>query len=89
MNGHGVAQIDCPIQNKPVRALTVVGDSVEIDAMTHKLTVPLDTAIFYEPWVMDRGNMLFSNSGRKWKICTEMDIIRFPDNSAYSVHPAI
>ena len=84
MSGRTSAEIICRHKGGVVRRLTCDGDSVTVDAITEKVTVPLDTPIVYEPWFMDRGNMLFNGD---MKLCTEADLIRFPDGSAHLVLP--
>lgn len=64
MSGEPRAEIRCLYTGKLVRVLTVSPDSrtVEIDAQDGGrtvVTVPITTPITYEPWAMDRGNMLF------------------------------
>ena len=89
MNGHKSAEILNLLNNEVVRRLIVVGDNVEIDALSIKIKVPLNTTISYEPWMMDRGNMLFECKEIKGgaKICTELDIIQFPDGTSESITP--
>lgn len=63
MSGEPRAEIYCLYSEKLVRVLTVApdGQTVEIDAQDGRtvVTVPMTTPIRYEPWTMDRGNMLF------------------------------
>lgn len=90
MNGHKSAEIRCLYRGELVRRLTVEGDTVEIDAMTVKVKVPLSTPITFEPWCLDRGNMLFPAPGHgdRAKLCTEHDRITFDDGSEGHVDPA-
>lgn len=87
MAGHATANIHNLFNGEVVRKLTRIGDNVEIDAMTEKVTVPLNTDITYQPWFMDRGSLLFECAGYKGgaKICTEYDVIEYPDGSRYSI----
>lgn len=84
MNGHTSAEIICLFRQVVVRRLTCVDDDVIVDALTDKVTVPLDTQLVYEPWFIDRGSILFNGD---MKLCTEGDLIRFPDGSEQSVGP--
>jgi hypothetical protein len=97
MAGHKEAKIYCLYTGSLVRRLTVIGDNVQIDAMVPPIvSVSLDTPITYEPWVMDRGNMLFPpvteelrilGGGKGLKICGEGDQIRYEDNSVDMIYP--
>lgn len=88
MNGHNQAEIVNLIGDNVVRRLKVQDNQVEIDAITITLTVPLDTPITYEPWCFDRGSMLFSvPEFPTAKICTELDIVRYPDGTEASIEP--
>jgi hypothetical protein len=65
-----------------VRRLQKMGNSVLIDALTESVIVPADTVILYEPWVLDRGSLLFSTPEiQHAKLCTEFDVILYPDGS--------
>ena len=83
MNGHQSAEIVCAIKKSVVRRLKVDADGVHIDPLEGPvIVVPMDTPIVHEPWFMDRGNMLFSCEefpDDSAKICTELDVVRFPD----------
>ena len=88
MNGQQTATITCLYSQKVVRKLTVQGDRVQIDPNTEDapaqypiISVPLDTPITYQPWVMDRGNLNFETPEipEGAKICGEGDIITFPN----------
>lgn len=87
MQGHATAEVVCPIKGTVVRRLTVVGDQLEIDAITAAITLPLSATVYYEPWTMDRGSMLLEQpvGDISVKLCTEFDIIRFPDGSETEV----
>lgn len=91
MAGHKEAKIYCLYTNKLVRILTVNGDQVQIDATVPPIiSVSLDTAITYEPWVMDRGNMLFVSDELpgSLKICGEEDLIVYEDGTSDRVQPS-
>ena len=90
MAGYESAEIVCIMKNEVVRELTVNGDTVHIESGPDKVDVPIDTAVTYEAWHFDRGNMLFSLSGstESLKLCTEVDKIRFPDGTEDNVYPA-
>lgn len=77
----GPVEIVNPLRNNVVRTLTQVGDSCHIKcADGTELTVPINTAVIYEPWSDDRGSLLFERGGHKLKICTEFDMLRNPAN---------
>lgn len=104
MAGYKTAEITCLYQRCVVRRLTVEGDELKIDACDGNgpVTVKLDAAITYQPWVMDRGSLLFDAADcvalpmaaaalgptAKLKICGEEDTIVFPDGSTDRVLPA-
>jgi hypothetical protein len=89
MAGHQLAEIVCPVKGTVVRRLALQGNALEIDAVTVKVTVDIDDPIRFEPWVLDRGNLLFSAPGFfNAKLCTEADTIRYADGSERSIHPA-
>lgn len=94
MRDRPTAEIVCLFKKEVVRRLKVVGDQLEIDALTVTVTVPLSTPIMYEQWDMDRGSMLIElpddgelrGPGPRWgKLCTEFDTIRYPDGSETEV----
>ena len=89
MAGHPSAEIDCLVKNALARRLTVEGDTVVVDALAGlKAVVTLDTDIRYEPWLMDRGSLLFSCPqlpDQDAKLCSEYDIVRYPDGTTASV----
>ncbi len=93
MGGHKTAEIFCLYTGKLARRLTVDGDTVSLDALTVTVDVPLTTVIHFEPWVFDRGNMLFyldtpgMPSGDPLKLCGESDLIRFADGTEGRVEP--
>lgn len=97
MNGQESAEIACLYTGKTVRKLSMINaDSVLVDAIIGpKVTIPLDTPITYEPWVFDRGNMLFpapdelrKDFGNILKICGEGDRITYCDGTDDTVLPA-
>ena len=80
MAGHETAEILCAVHGEVVRRLRVAGGHVEVTPLEGpSITVPSWTPITYEPWFMDRGSMLFQAEGGQAKICTEGDLVRFPD----------
>ena len=86
---HGDCTIKCFYSGQTVRTLTVVGDICHILAGDgSELDVPLDTLITYEPWTMDRGNMLFEHEGRTLKICGEADILT-AESGFYNIEPEV
>lgn len=91
LNGHDTAEIICPIKKEVVRTLRRIGfTSVQIEcADGTKTYVQLETPIRYEPWVFDRGNLLFNCPlTRNAKLCTEMDIIKFKDGTQKLIQPS-
>lgn len=80
-----------PIGGNVVRIVKREGDKAVIDAITVTVTVPLNTELRYEPWVFDRGNLLFScpGYGHRAKFCTEGDIVRYEDGTEAGVLPAV
>jgi hypothetical protein len=87
MNGQPTAEIVNLMDNKVVRVLTVNGDEVKIrPGVGDDVIVPMDMAIIYEPWALDRGSLLF---GQGLKICTEMDLIRFPNGDTMTILPKV
>lgn len=90
MAGHQTAEILNLFNGQVVRRLTVKGDVVGIDFLTETVDFPLDTAVLYQPWTMDRGSMLIECSltpDGYAKLCTELDPIRFPDGTQREVLP--
>jgi hypothetical protein len=90
MHGQKKAEIYCLMTGDLVRKLTVAGVEVEIEPVSGpRITVQLKTEITFEPWFMDRGSLLFQyceeDESKKGKICTELDIIRFPDGSEFTI----
>lgn len=86
MAGHETAEILSLLRGEVVRKLQVVGLQLEIDAITEKVSVPLDTELLLEPWVFDRGSVLIDHPTRgRIKFCTEFDPIRFPDGTQVEV----
>jgi hypothetical protein len=87
MNGQTKAKIICPIKQQVVITLTRQGDNVNLDSPPENITIPLNTEIRYEPWMMDRGSLLFKHQGKILKIATEFDIIEF-ENEQRQLAPA-
>lgn len=86
MNGRKSAEIVNPLKGNVVRRLTVVGDQLFIFA-SHEYPIlhyPLATPVRYEEWFMDRGSLLFD---KEYKICTEMDTIRYKDGTQGRIFP--
>lgn len=59
MAGHGYAEIRCAYTYTLARRLTVRGENITIDAITAVVDVPLDTPLFLDVWLLDRGTVLF------------------------------
>lgn len=93
MGAHQYAEIICPLKNVVVRKLSRKFDKVLLDPMVPPvISVDLTTKITFQPWLLDRGNLLFRHEefpGKDLKICTEADIIRYEDGSEYQINPDI
>lgn len=90
MNGHKSAQVlDLHNPTEVVRELVVHDDTLTILSGIERVTTPLGTAVTYERRFMDRGDLLFkaANYPGGAKICTEADLIRYPDGSVFSIVP--
>lgn len=88
MNGHLKAEILCLYRGEVVRRLTVEGDTLKFDHLEGTRDLALDTELMFEPWCMDRGNILFNLAGFGMaKFCTEADVIRFEDGTRANVVP--
>lgn len=88
---HNAADIINLLGGDVVRRMQIVDNTVKIDpGGGHEVvTVPLSQPIMFNPWFMDRGNLLFRCPGYEYaKICTEADIIRYPDGTQYRIMPA-
>jgi len=84
---HGDCTIACLYTQQTVRTMTVEGGICHLVAGDgSEFDVPLDTPITFEPWVMDRGNMLFEHGGSTWKVCGEADILT-AESGQYSIQP--
>lgn len=96
MAGHRSAEIRCLYTGNVVRRLEAGNKFVLIDAMEPPIVrVPLDTPVRHEPWVFDRGNVLFAGdatgrpefAGRELKLCGVHDPIRFEDGTTDYIDP--
>jgi hypothetical protein len=90
MHGHNYAEITNIIHGNIVRKLTITEkNQVQIDALEPPiLTIHLNTPIHYQPWFMDRGSLTFTHPDLpNAKICTEYDIITYPDGTQYEITP--
>jgi hypothetical protein len=86
---YNYAEISCAYSGNVVRKLTRLTDGIEIDYITGKVVVPAFTELRYEPWVLDRGSMLFDIEGHPGaKFCGEFDVIHYPDGKQETVQPA-
>ena len=85
MKGHKAAEIVCAVRGIVVRRLVVCDDTLEIDASgawgREEFAAPLDTAISFRPWFMDRGDVVLTTNGQTIKLCTEHDLIRYEDGT--------
>lgn len=85
---HGDCTISCLYTGQQVRTLTLKGDNCHCLAGDGtELDIPLDTPVIHQPWVLDRGNMIFKHGHDQLKICGEADILRTEDGTEYSVMP--
>lgn len=92
MAGHQSAEIRCLYRNEVVRRLTVKGDMIEVDAMTIKVDVRMQTMIVLHEWALDRGSLMFHSENLPphipvAKLCTEGDRIIFDDGTEGYVQP--
>jgi hypothetical protein len=94
MAGHTSAEVLCLYRGEVVRRLTVKGNMIEIDAITVKVEVRMNTPIVFTPWCMDRGNLTFyvpdlgGPNGTVAKLCTEHDRIKYDDGTEGHIDPA-
>jgi len=78
------AEIVCLYKKEVVRTLTKEGGNIHIEAGDgSSVDLPIDTLVTYKEFFMDRGSMLLGNG---MKLCTELDIVRYPDGTEYPVH---
>lgn len=90
--GHSSCEIVNPLKGNVVRKLSLVDGNrqVAVDAISAVVTVDLMCEVRFEPWVLDRGNLLFTCEGYpSAKLCTEDDVVRYPDGSEALVRPAV
>jgi len=89
---HEQASIRCLLKRTVVRRLSkdVSGNIVLEPLQGPTLVVPGATPIMHEPWVFDRGNLVFRHEDvpGKLKLCTVYDIIAFEDGTEESLEPA-
>lgn len=86
---YNTAEVSCVYTGNVVRKLTRLTDGIEIDYIEGNVVVPAHTEFRFEPWVMDRGNMLFDIPGHPCaKFCGEFDVITYPDGKKESVEHA-
>lgn len=85
MGDHTSAEIRCMYRGEVVRRLTVNGNVLHLDAITESLDLPLDTELKLEPWVFDRGSIVFDHPRGRLKFCGEMDPITFEDGTEQRV----
>jgi hypothetical protein len=89
LGSYNYAEVSCVYSGNVVRKLTRLTDGIEIDYITGKVVVPAFTEFRFEPWVLDRGNMLFDIPGHPGaKFCGEYDVITYPDGKRESVEHA-
>lgn len=101
LDGHDSAEIRCLYTDRLVRKLRRVGGEVVVDVTdgTPPIRVSADAVIRHEPWVFDRGNMVFDRGcvlnpsvlpdglGTTLKICGEGDPVIFPDGTTSPALP--
>jgi hypothetical protein len=87
MKNHHGATIICGLTGKVVRRLAVIGDILDIDAITDSIGVSMDTTIGFDKWFMDRGSLTFASSEvpQGCKLCTEYDRIVFEDDTGGTI----
>lgn len=87
MGGHGKAEIVCAVTGNVVRTLTVKDGMVHLACPNgDSIDVPEATPVVYQPWVFDRGSLIF---GHGLKLATEMDKVRYPDGTEDTLMPDI
>jgi hypothetical protein len=92
LNGHTSAELRCLYTGSLVRKF-VLSDSGDIFLDPTEgpgLYVPASTPVYYEPWVMDRGSILFRHKqygDTLLKLCGKGDPIRFEDGTEDLVEP--
>ncbi|MCR9292045.1 MAG: hypothetical protein NXI32_04950 [bacterium] len=86
---HGPAVILNLFDKQIVRTLTKLEDGQVylLAGDGTKMILEGDTPIRFQPWVMDRGSLLFEVGGHELKICTESDILRTEDGRYFSIEP--
>jgi len=87
---HGACTIQCLYSGETVRTLTPRGDDdcLLVAGDGTAITIPLDTEITFEPWVFDRGNLIFSLPAEgTLKICGESDWLTAGEET-YQIFPA-
>jgi hypothetical protein len=90
LGSYDSAEILCLYQRTVARRLKRLPEGkVEVDAITVKVVVDATTPLNYQPWVFDRGSLLFDLPDHPGaKFCGEADIVRYPDDTTDSVEPA-
>jgi hypothetical protein len=92
LKGNTQVEIVCAVKGAVVRRLTLDGSTVTIDPMQGPtVDIEVSTPITYEPWIFDRGSLLFDceiTAPEPAKLCTELDLVRYPDGHEEQVnHP--
>ena len=72
----------------PVRIFTLSEDqqSVTIDAISEQVVLPANSQVYFQPWALDRGNLLVMKDGRNLKLCCEADVL-ICNNERYVIEP--
>jgi len=89
MPGQPTAEIWCPYQNVRVRQLRAAAEHIEIipEDGSGPIKVKAQDRIFFEPWFMDRGSLLFQHDLGLLKLCTEGDTIKYPQGNSLVLAP--
>ena len=90
LGNHAGGEIACMYTGNVVRRLERLpgGNIRVIPGEGPALVVSPETPITFEPWVLDRGNLLFTHPeypGQTLKICGELDTITYPDGTVDTI----
>ena len=85
MGGYDSAEVLCLYKGDVVRTLTAKDGMVHMACPNgDSIDVSEDTPVVYEPWMLDRGSLVFNGN---LKLCTEGDHVRYPDGNEDCVVP--
>ena len=92
LKGHTRGEIHCLYTGEMVRQLSLdVRGNVVLNPMSGPtLVISPKTPLKFEPWVMDRGSLIFHHEdipNQPLKLCGEGDTIRYEDGTESSIIP--